>query len=292
VTRYLVTGHTGFIGGEVACQLQAAGHEVRGLSRSDGGDIRDARSVSAAAAGCDAIVHAAYAPVRAPSREIMDVAVSGTLSVLRACEDHGIRGLVLVSSPLASEVTGGYPSEEAAYGTGKLAAEAMAAAWARAGVPPRLVISRPFNVYGPGGGYDHVIPQFITRIARLDREQPRGVILFPVRGSPDTVRSFCYITDCGSQLAELAWGVTAGPPRAVLCDTGVNDGRTIASVAYEIARCFGRQIEIRAVPGTALPGRRVPARNIPPSVVFAAGLARTVAWYRKHEEAADAAGKA
>lgn len=282
--KVLITGHAGFIGAELARQLTAGGCEVRGFSRAQG-DIRDAQAVCDAAAGCDVIVHAAYAPVRAPSREILDVAVNGMASVLRACEVHSVRGLVLVSSPLAAEVTGVFPQESAAYGAGKLAAEAMAAAWARAGIPARLSIARPFNIYGPCGGYDHVIPQFITRISRQAREQPDGVLKFVIRGSPETIRSFCYVTDCAAQLAGLAEGAMYGPPAAVLCDAGVSDKRTIGNVAHAIAACFDRKIEVIPAPGRGTPGHRVPASTQPPQVSFAVGLARTVAWYREREEA-------
>ncbi len=285
--RICLTGHTGFIGSELAAQLTSRGHQVQGLSRHDGGDVRDTWSVSAAAGGCDVIVHAAYAPVRAPSREILDVAVGGMTAVLRACEWHQVPGLLLVSSPLAAEVPGAYPDEAAAYGTGKLAAEAMAAAWARVGIPQRLVIARPYNVYGPGGGYDHVIPQFITRMIRLDREQPDGVIPFSIHGAPGTVRSFCCITDCAAQLASLTEGLAGRPPPATtLCDVGVSDARTIADVAHAVAACLGRQLVVVGDARGQLPGRRVPHLTIRPQVSFADGLARTVAWYREHEKEA------
>jgi UDP-glucose 4-epimerase len=282
--KVLITGHTGFIGAALARQLEIDGHWVTGLSRSDGGDVRDADAVYRAAAGCDLAVHAAYAPVRAPGREILDVAVTGMTSVLRACERRQVRGLLLISSPLVTEVPGSYPDLGAVYGTGKLAAEAMAAAWARAGCLPRLTIARPFNVYGPCGGHDHVIPQFITRLTRLDAQQPDGVIRFGIHGSPDEVRSFCYITDCAAQLSALAEGTADSRPVIMMRDVGVSDPRTVGDVARDIAGVLGRQIEVLPAPGAGPPGSRVPVSASPPRTSFATGLARTVAWYREHYE--------
>ena len=142
--RYLITGGTSPAGAALARKLAGDGHEVRILSRGRDhhrlagldcaiipGDVRDARAVHTAAKDCDGIVHAAYAPAGAPARVIIDTAVSGTLAVLEACAKHGIRNLLLVSSPLADDPHPG------PYGTGKRAAEMLAASWAEDGTPAR-----------------------------------------------------------------------------------------------------------------------------------------------------------
>jgi nucleoside-diphosphate-sugar epimerase len=51
----------------------------------------------------------------------------------------------------------------------------------------KAVVVRPHNFYGPRAGYNHVIPQFCTRIAE-------HVDPFPIYGNSDT-RTFCYIED-------------------------------------------------------------------------------------------------
>ncbi len=72
--RVFVTGSTGFIGTELVKELIAAGHQVRGLTRSDDGvkqlqavgaevhrgDITDLDSLRAGAAGMDAVVNLAF----------------------------------------------------------------------------------------------------------------------------------------------------------------------------------------------------------------------------------------
>ena len=72
--RIFVTGATGFIGTELVKELIAAGHQVRGLTRSDAGvgqleavgaevrrgDLRDLESLRSGAEGMDAVVNLAF----------------------------------------------------------------------------------------------------------------------------------------------------------------------------------------------------------------------------------------
>jgi nucleoside-diphosphate-sugar epimerase len=72
--RVFVTGATGFIGTELVKELVAAGHQVRGLTRSDAGveplkamgaeahrgDLEDVYSLRSGATGMDAVVHLAF----------------------------------------------------------------------------------------------------------------------------------------------------------------------------------------------------------------------------------------
>ena len=72
------------------------------------------------------------------------------------------------------------------YGASKLLGELFFISyWKKCGI--RMSIVRYANIYGPRMGYEHVIPEFITRILR--REDP-----FPIYGGENT-RTFCYISD-------------------------------------------------------------------------------------------------
>lgn len=72
------------------------------------------------------------------------------------------------------------------YAASKIAGESLCLSYARA-YGLRIAIVRPHNMYGPRMGYDHVIPQFISRI--LERQNP-----FKLYGG-DQSRAFCFIDD-------------------------------------------------------------------------------------------------
>jgi nucleoside-diphosphate-sugar epimerase len=315
--RYLVTGGTGFIGSALVGRLLDDGHEVRVLddmsrgvaTRLTGlgceivrGDVRHPDDVAEALHGCDGVAHLAYLQgtqtFYAEPRQVLDVAVRGITNVLAACESQHVGNLLLVSSSEAYQVPTVVPTPETvplsvpdplnprySYGGGKIISELMAIAWAQTGVLDRLIIARPHNVYGPDMGCGHVIPEFAIRMNRLAIEHADGVIPFPIQGTGQETRSFCFVDDCTEQLALLL--AKAGP--LGIYHVGTMDERTIADVAYGVAACYGR--EIKVTPGTlpeGSPPRRLPdtakveALGYRPRVGFAEGLARTVKWYQAY----------
>jgi nucleoside-diphosphate-sugar epimerase len=261
--------------------------------------------VSAAVQGCDRVAHLAYLQgtqvFYAEPRQVLDVALRGMLNVLAACEQWGVGDLLLVSSSEAYQVATAVPTPETvpcsvpdvlnprySYGGGKIACELMASAWQRTGVLDRAIIARPHNVTGPDMGREHVIPQFCLRMIQLTREQPEGVIRFPIQGSGQETRSFVWIGDCVDQLLLLLDHAPAG---AGIWHVGAMDERTIEDAAHAVAAAYGR--EIKVVPGTlpeGSPPRRLPdvskvgalAPGYMPSVGFAEMVKRTAAWYQAH----------
>ena len=73
------------------------------------------------------------------------------------------------------------------YGAGKILGEVAMYAYAKSYNLKNFVITRYHNIYGPRMGFDHVIPQFISRIVK--KENP-----FKIHGG-DQTRTFCYIDD-------------------------------------------------------------------------------------------------
>jgi len=125
MSEVLVTGGSGFIGAHAILQLLAAGHRVRATLRNlqrqaevlrmmrQGGvastddlaffaaDLTQDAGWAAAAAGCDYILHVASplpAYVPRDENELIVPARDGTLRVLRAARDAGVRRVVLTSS--------------------------------------------------------------------------------------------------------------------------------------------------------------------------------------------------
>lgn len=317
--KYLITGGAGFIGSALVQRLVLDGHEVVVLDdmsrgRPDRlaglpvtvhqGDVRDPDLVTRAMHGCEAVVHAAYIQgtqtFYAEPRLILDVALRGIINVLDACRMTGCRELLLVSSSEAYETPPVYPTPEDvplvvpdplnprfSYGGGKIASELAALAWQRTGILDRLIIVRPHNIYGPDMGTRHVIPEFCERMNLLAAAQPEGIITFPIQGSGEETRSFCYIDDCTEQFMTL---LNRSPRGAEIYHLGGMAERSMIDVARRVALCYGRDVKIE--PGILPKGS--PSRRLPDiskildlgydgtRVGFDEGLRRTAEWYREH----------
>jgi nucleoside-diphosphate-sugar epimerase len=304
--RILVTGGRGFIGARLVHALAASGHDVRTLDnsfRGDAelpakveqivGDVRDAQVVRDACRGVDAVAHLAAIQGTRNFYElpdvVLDVNLRGVLNVADGCASEGVGRLVFSSSSEVYAVPETFPTPETAplvvpdptnprwsYGGSKIAGELVVVNAARRhGF--EWVILRYHNVYGPGMGWDHVIPQFIERLETGDE--------FTVQGDGRQQRSFCYVDDAvPPTVAALVVPEAAG---GIFNIGNPAEEHTINDVVATLARVTGRVIDPRHVPaaegGTH---RRLPdvARaqrvlGLDPQVTLEEGLRSTYAWY-------------
>ena len=215
---YLVTGAAGFIGSNIVEELVRRGERVRALDNlSTGkrsniepflgnidfveGDITDSSVVAEAMQGVDYVLHQAALP--SVPRSVADPLVSheinatGTLKVLLAARDAGVKRLVFASS---SSVYGDSPTmpkhagmpthPRSPYAVNKLAGEEYTRIFASLyGLP--TVALRYFNVFGPRqdphSAYAAVIPAFIA--AMLENRQPT------IYGDGTQTRDFTYVSN-------------------------------------------------------------------------------------------------
>jgi sterol-4alpha-carboxylate 3-dehydrogenase (decarboxylating) len=169
--KILVTGGLGFVGRHLVDALMDRGHQVTALDlrgpphRQDvaflEADLRDADAVSRACAGAESVFHNASVVHTRRNREqdVWSVNLDGSRNVLSACQQHGVKRLVYVSSASAvyegRDIEGGDESlpyssiSQAPYADSKIAAEKMLlAASGEAGVLTCAI--RPHVVFGPG----------------------------------------------------------------------------------------------------------------------------------------------
>jgi farnesol dehydrogenase len=210
--KVLVTGGTGYLGSAIVRALTRRGHDAivfarhassSGLpgSRLDG-DVRDTRSVTAAAAGVDAICHtAALVSVWQRDRSAFDaINVGGLQSALAAIRAHRIPRLVYTSSFLALPPSDSpRPLTANDYQRTKVIARDVARRAAAEGVP--VVTLYPGVVYGPGRTTEgNLVARLMTD--RLHRRLP-GIV------GGDRTWSFAYIDDIAE--AHVSALTTAAP---------------------------------------------------------------------------------
>ncbi|NJD61127.1 MAG: SDR family oxidoreductase [Deltaproteobacteria bacterium] len=196
---YLVTGGAGFIGSNLAEALLAAGHRVRvldnfltgkmqnlaGFAERFGGsfelvegDLRDLAMTRKAADGVDFVLHQGALP--SVPRSVADpvlsngINVGGTVNLLVAARDAGVRRVVFAASSSAYGDTPELPKRESMtprpkspYAAQKLAGEHyMRIFFEVYGL--ETISLRYFNVFGPrqdpASTYAAVIPRFITSV--------------------------------------------------------------------------------------------------------------------------------
>ena len=208
MAKYLVTGGAGFIGSNIVEELvrrkglspKGTVPEVNEIRVLDNfitgrreniepfldkmqlieGDIRDKGAISKAMAGVDFVIHQAALRSVAKSVEdpfqTNDVNVAGTLNVLAAAKENGVRRVVYASSSSAYGDAKHFPQKEtdlpvpiSPYGVSKLAAENYCITFAKT-FGLETVSLRYFNVFGPRQNpeskYSAVIPMFIFKILK------------------------------------------------------------------------------------------------------------------------------
>jgi nucleoside-diphosphate-sugar epimerase len=315
VALFLVTGGAGFIGSTIARALVSRGDRVRVfdsfLTGRPGnladlpdvelveGDVRDPEALRSAMVGVDRVMHQAALPSVARSlRDPVasnDSNVSGTLNVLLAARDLGVRRVVYASSssvygntPTLPKVETMTPSPLSPYAVTKLAGEHYCTVFHQLfGV--EAVSLRYFNVFGPRqdptSDYAAVIPLFIAAMGRGERPL--------VHGDGTQSRDFTFVDNVvrANLLAAEADGV-GGEVFNVAC----GQRYTLLDLVEQLNRILGTRLEPRfdaARPGDvkhslADIGKAERLLGYDPVVSFEEGLERTAAWLRA--DAASALG--
>jgi nucleoside-diphosphate-sugar epimerase len=305
----LVTGGAGFIGGHIAERLVADGWAVRMLDDlSSGresnfaafadrvefvhGDICDHEAVSRAVDGVEVVFHQAAVPsvprsVEEPVRT-NHVNIGGTLNVLEAARQAGVRRVVYAASSSAYGDTRELPKVEAMvpnplspYALQKYTGEVYCRLY-HSLYGLETVALRYFNIFGPrqdpNSAYAAVIPNFVT--AALGGEPAE------IHGDGEQTRDFTFVAD-----AVAANLLAANAPKAVGQVLNVAAGRRTSLNQLWNMICDLVGVEIEAHHGDGRVGdvrdslasieRARELLDYAPSLDLREGLRRTIECFRK-----------
>lgn len=300
--HFLITGGAGFLGAHLANRLADDGHHVRvvdDLSSGDRdhlsrdvhfhrGDINNIPFMWSMLQDIDCVYHLAARVSVAQSilypRDYNDANVGGTVSVMEAMRDAGVRRVVLASSgaiygdmPQQTVSEEMIPNPDSPYAVSKWAAEqyvhTIGHLW---GI--ETVALRIFNAYGPRQSlplsHAPVVPRFLRQALGGG-----SLVLF---GDGLQTRDFIYVSDVVAALVVAAQA--SGVDREVI---NVGSGRetTIVQLADLVEEATSHKTN-RVFNTSKSGGVRRLVANISrargllawePQVTLAEGLARTIA---------------
>lgn len=255
--KVIVTGGAGFIGSHIVDTLISYGAEVHIIDNLSSGkkencnsgaalhvlDVRDRDALQEVFKGSSFVFHLA-AIVSVPysiehPAESHDVNVTGTLNVLEAAREAGVKRLVFSSSsaiygeqekmPIAEDRT---PSPQSPYGLHKYIGEQMCMLWS-ALYDLQTVSLRYFNVYGtrqnPDGAYAGAVGKFI-KLHTLEKP-------LTITGDGEQTRDFIAVEDV------VRANILASTSKDVGKGEHINIGTGQSVSVNEIAQIIGGETE-------------------------------------------------
>lgn len=230
-SEILVTGATGFVGRYLVKALEASGHAVRSHSSRDG-DIATCRLPTD---GVDHVFHLAAKTFVPESwndpQDFYSVNVMGTINVLEHCR-HSRTPVTLVSSyvyghPQRLPISEDHPlCANNPYAHSKLMAE-DAGRFYEKDFKMRVVVVRPFNIYGPGQTRPFLIPTIVEQAMDASTSEIRLKDLRPRR-------DYVYIDDAIQLLL-----LTLGKNVKGVYNVGSGESASVAELTELIRRAVG-----------------------------------------------------
>ena len=270
MATYLVTGGAGFIGSHIVEALAAEGHTVKvfdnlatghrenldhlkGLHTLIEGDVRDMAALESAMRGVEFVFHEA-AMVSVPlsveqPRECHEINATGTLNVLLAAKQAGVRRVVMASTAAAygnnptlpkREIM--RPEPESPYGLTKVTGEYYLRSFGLL-YGMQTVALRYFNVYGPRQDpksmYSGVISKFTDVLAAGGTPT--------VFGDGKQTRDFVYVKDVVQANLKAMLAVRVEPGQVI--NVGTGKAVSLLDLLAVLGQLYGRQV----TPKFALP---------------------------------------
>jgi len=267
MAKALVTGGGGFIGSNLVRALLERGDSVRVLDNfSTGnranleeldveiveGELRSYERVHNAVRGSEVVYH--LGALGSVPRSVQDpltssaVNVEGTLNVLLAARDEGVRRVVFASSSSVYGAKRELPVVESLpadpispYGVAKLAAERYCVSFSRVYDSFETVVLRYFNVFGPRQSplsqYAAMVPLFITAIAAGE-----AVTIY---GDGEQSRDFTYVANVVDATLRAA---NADGASGRIFNVAAGTPASVNTVAETIGRILGKPVDATFAP--------------------------------------------
>lgn len=307
LTRSLVTGGQGFIGGYLVKALLDRGdevtvldlrgapgraleiHGVAGEVRLVEGDVADPTAVDRAireagsgSSGPASVFHLAAQTLVGPAAEdpvaTFRANAEGTWTVLEACREAGVEAVVVASSDKAYGPSDSLPYREedelqpaAPYEASKAAADVISRSyWPAFGLP--VGVTRLANVYGGGDlNGSRLVPE--TANACLEGRAPQ------IRSDGSPERDYLHVSDAAAAYLAIESAVREGPGRGEALNAGTGEPHPVREVvdliAAEVARTGGEPTD------PAYLGDGVPEGEIDRQYVDATRLRELTDWQPK-----------
>lgn len=253
----LVTGGSGFLGKHLCRALKNAGHSVKVIDLIENpefpsviADVRDTEKMIEEIKNVDVVFHLAALieageSVEKPQR-FVDVNISGTVSVLEAMRQNGVKTFIFSSTAAVYGEPLRVPILEDdrtipinPYGTTKLAVEGMLSSYVESFSFTGIAL-RYFNLYGPGEHHEpetHAIPRFIEQIY-----QGKEVTVW---GDGGHLRDYIYISDIVNAHLK-ALDLAENEPHAYhYINLSTEKPASVLEIAAYIEEAMGKKAHIR-----------------------------------------------
>ena len=323
--KILITGATGFIGSNVVKRLHKKNIEIIAVDNNFRGDksrlknlsnnvsicefdIRNFDQLLNYSKKCDCIIHLAYINgtnnfYQMPD-QVLDVAVKSIMNIFEVCQINKIKNLFIASSSEVFHEPSIIPTDEKvpliipdisnprySYSAGKILYEILGKYYYPEAFE-KIVLFRPFNVYGKDMGMGHVIPQIINRIKTkkihlINTKNQNKKINFEIQGDGSQTRAFEHIEDFIDGLEIV---MTKGISREIY-NIGNDEEISIKKLVDKIFKYINNKLNIE-IKYSASPlggtNRRCPNINklknlgYKPKITIDKGLPEVVDYYLKN----------